>query len=149
MALQAVAEDSGDYLALLPGFLCFGLSLALVYAPMSTAAMAAMPRSKAGIASGVLAMTRVLAGAVLLAMSGAVFQAALPEPSHGHVAESGYADAVARAFIPGIADPRHRHGAHVAARARPGRARRAAGGARRTTSTTAASTSRDLWGRAG
>jgi MFS family permease len=102
VALQAVAEDSDDYLALLPGFLCFGVSLALVYAPMSIAAMAAMPRSKAGIASGVLAMTRVLAGAVLLAMSGAVFQAALPEPSHGHVAESGYADAVARALIPGI-----------------------------------------------
>ncbi len=103
VALQAVAQDSGDYLALLPGFLCFGLSLALVYAPMSTAAMAAMPGSKAGIASGVLAMTRVLAGAVLLAMSGAVFQAALPDPSHGHVGESGYADAVARALIPGIA----------------------------------------------
>ena len=103
VALQALAQDSGDYLDLLPGFLCFGLSLALVYAPMSTAAMAAMPGSKAGIASGVLAMTRVLAGAVLLAMSGAVFQAALPDPSHGHVGESGYADAVARALIPGIA----------------------------------------------
>ena len=86
--------------ALLPGFLCFGVSLALVYAPMSTAAMAAMPAAKAGIASGVLAMNRVLAGAVLLAMSGAVFQAALPDPSHGHVAESGYADAVARALDP-------------------------------------------------
>ena len=85
-----------------PGFACFGISLALVYAPMSTAAMAAMPRRRAGIASGVLAMTRVLAGAVLLAVSGAVFQAALPTQPTGQAAETGFADAVARAFVPGI-----------------------------------------------
>ena len=56
--------------ALLPGYLFFGVALALVYAPMSTAAMAAMPAAKAGIASGVLAMDRVLAGTLLLAVSG-------------------------------------------------------------------------------
>ncbi len=44
---------------------------------MSTAAMAAMPREKVGIASGVLAMDRVLAGAVALAATGAVFHALL------------------------------------------------------------------------
>ncbi len=43
---------------------------------MSTAAMAAMPGEKVGIASGVLAMDRVLAGAVALAATGAVFHAA-------------------------------------------------------------------------
>ena len=42
---------------------------------MSTAAMAAMPAEKVGIASGVLAMDRVLAGAVALAATGAVFHA--------------------------------------------------------------------------
>lgn len=51
-----------------------GIALGLVYAPMSTAAMAAMPREKSGIVSGVLAMNRVLAGAVALAVTGAVFQ---------------------------------------------------------------------------
>ena len=65
---------------------------------MSTAAMAAMPRAKSGIASGVLAMTRVLAGAVLLAVGGAVFQARLPSPE----TESGFAEAVASAFVPGV-----------------------------------------------
>ena len=74
LALMALAQDSGSFGALLPGYLLFGISLALVYAPMSTAAMAAMPAAKAGIASGVLAMDRVLAGTVLLAISGAVFQ---------------------------------------------------------------------------
>lgn len=80
LAAQALAADDAEYLDLLPGFLCFGIALALVYAPMSIAAMAAMPRSKAGIASGVLAMVRVLAGALLLAVSSAIFQAALPDP---------------------------------------------------------------------
>jgi hypothetical protein len=42
---------------------------------MSTAAMAAMPREKVGIASGVLAMDRVMAGTIALAVTGAVFHA--------------------------------------------------------------------------
>ena len=62
---------------LLAGYLLFGIALGLVYAPMSTAAMAAMPGEKVGIASGVLAMDRVLAGAVALAATGAVFHALL------------------------------------------------------------------------
>jgi EmrB/QacA subfamily drug resistance transporter len=75
LVLIAVRQDSSDIAGLLPGYLCFGIALALVYAPMSTAAMAAMPPEKAGIASGVLAMDRVFAGALILAISGAVFQA--------------------------------------------------------------------------
>jgi EmrB/QacA subfamily drug resistance transporter len=69
------------YGLLLVGYLLFGVALGLVYAPMSTAAMAAMPREKVGIASGVLAMDRVLAGAVALAATGAVFHALL---GNGH-----------------------------------------------------------------
>ena len=59
---------------LLPGFLLFGIALGLVYAPMSTAAMAAMPHAKAGIAAGVLAMNRMVAGAFVLAGMGALFE---------------------------------------------------------------------------
>ena len=102
IVLQAIAQSDGSYTALIPGFACFGISLALVYAPMSTAAMAAMPGSKCGVASGVLAMTRVLAGAVLLAVSGAIFQADVPSRIHGAGGEVGFADAIARAFIPSI-----------------------------------------------
>jgi MFS family permease len=72
---------------LLIGYLLFGVALGLVYAPMSTAAMAAMPGEKVGIAAGVLAMDRVLAGAVALAGSGAIFHSLLD--SHG------FADSVA------------------------------------------------------
>jgi EmrB/QacA subfamily drug resistance transporter len=70
-------EAGSSFALVLSGYLLFGIALGFVYAPMSTAAMAAMPGEKAGIASGVLAMVRVLAGAVALAASGAVFHALL------------------------------------------------------------------------
>lgn len=74
-------EASSPYGVLLAGYLLFGVALGLVYAPMSTAAMAAMPGEKVGIAAGVLAMDRVLAGAVALAATGAVFHALLGDHS--------------------------------------------------------------------
>jgi DHA2 family methylenomycin A resistance protein-like MFS transporter len=80
-------DASSPYGVLLVGYLLFGIALGFVYAPMSTAAMAAMPARKVGIAAGVLAMDRLVAGAVALAASGAVFHALLG----GH----GFADAVA------------------------------------------------------
>ena len=76
LVLTRIEADS-PYGLLLVGYLLFGIALGLVYAPMSTAAMAAMPREKVGIASGVLAMDRVLAGAVALAATGAAFHALL------------------------------------------------------------------------
>ncbi len=74
--LTQVAAGS-SYALLLAGYLPFGVALGLVYAPMSTAAMAAMPPEKVGIASGVLAMDRVLAGTVALAATGALTHALL------------------------------------------------------------------------
>jgi hypothetical protein len=74
LLLTRVGADS-PFALILAGYLVFGIALGLVYAPMSTAAMAAMPGEKVGIASGVLAMDRVLAGAVSLAATGAVFHA--------------------------------------------------------------------------
>ncbi len=89
LVLTRIEADS-PYSLLLVGYLLFGIALGLVYAPMSTAAMAAMPGEKVGIASGVLAMDRVLAGAVALAATGAVFHALLGD-SHsfaGAIADS-------------------------------------------------------------
>ena len=73
-SLTQIGADS-SYALLLAGYLLFGIALGLVYAPMSTAAMAAMPAEKVGIASGVLAMDRVMAGSLALAATGAVFHA--------------------------------------------------------------------------
>jgi EmrB/QacA subfamily drug resistance transporter len=88
LVLTRVEADS-PYGLLLAGYLLFGIALGLVYAPMSTAAMAAMPGEKVGIASGVLAMDRVLAGAVALAATGAVFHALLGD---GHSFAAAIAD---------------------------------------------------------
>jgi EmrB/QacA subfamily drug resistance transporter len=88
LVLTRIEADS-PYLLLLVGYLLFGVALGLVYAPMSTAAMAAMPGEKVGIASGVLAMDRVLAGAVALAATGAVFHALL---GGGHSFATAVAD---------------------------------------------------------
>ncbi|TMK40285.1 MAG: MFS transporter [Actinobacteria bacterium] len=74
LAIQTQLGPRADYLALMVSFTLFGVAIGVVYAPMSSAAMAAMPRQKAGIASGVLAMNRVLAGALGLAVTGALFQ---------------------------------------------------------------------------
>jgi EmrB/QacA subfamily drug resistance transporter len=74
-------DASSSYRLLLAGYLPFGVALGLVYAPMSTAAMAAMPAEKVGIASGVLAMDRVMAGTIALAVTGAVFHALLGDTS--------------------------------------------------------------------
>ena len=88
LIVLAQVDSGSDYALLFPGYLLFGLSLGFVYAPMSTAAMAAMPPAKAGIAAGVLGMNRVLAGAITLAAAGAVFQAVLDDDLHAAEADS-------------------------------------------------------------
>jgi MFS family permease len=94
VVLAQVGASSG-YGLLFPGYLLFGIALGLVYAPMSTAAMTAMPREKAGIAAAVLGMNRVLAGAVTLAAAGAVFQVVLDDDRHAGYAEpSAFASAL-------------------------------------------------------
>ncbi len=68
-------DPHSSYALLLGGYVLFGIAIGLVYAPMSTAAMAAMPAEKVGIASGVLAMDRIVAGSLALAATGAAFHA--------------------------------------------------------------------------
>ena len=131
---------STSYALILAGYLLFGIALGLVYAPMSTAAMAAMPAEKVGIASGVLAMDRVLAGAVALAAAGAVFHALLGD------GESFAAAVAGSTWV--VAPLRPRRRPHLGLRPRRRTARPRPRGRRRarprrsssTTATTAAST---------
>jgi hypothetical protein len=53
-----------------------GGGMALVMSPMSTAAMNAVADVKAGIASGILSMNRMIGGTLGVAVIGAVFQGA-------------------------------------------------------------------------
>jgi EmrB/QacA subfamily drug resistance transporter len=87
LVVLAQVDTASGYGLLFPGYLLFGIALGCVYAPMSTAAMTAMPQAKAGIAAGVLAMNRVMAGAIALAAAGAVFQAVLDDDLHAGRAE--------------------------------------------------------------
>lgn len=81
-------DATTSYAFILLGYLLFGIALGFVYAPMSTAAMAAMPKEKVGIAAGVLSMVRLLAGTIALAGTGAIFHSLL---GSGH----GFAGSVA------------------------------------------------------
>jgi MFS family permease len=93
--LTRIGPDS-SYADLLPGFGLFGIALGFVYAPMSTAAMGAMPREKVGIAAGVLAMNRVLAGAMALAIVGSIFQSLRTDAiAEGESRDSAFAHALA------------------------------------------------------
>jgi EmrB/QacA subfamily drug resistance transporter len=60
------------YLLLLPGFVLMGVGMGLVMSPMSTAAMNAVDRTKAGAASGVLSMSRMVGGTFGVAVMGAL-----------------------------------------------------------------------------
>jgi EmrB/QacA subfamily drug resistance transporter len=65
------------YSGLLVPFVLMGVGIALVMSPMSTAAMNAVSVQKAGVASGVLQMSRMVGGTVGVAATGAIFQSQL------------------------------------------------------------------------
>jgi len=65
----------GDtFSAILPGFIVLGAGIGLTMSPMSTAAMNAVSKTKAGVASGVLSMFRMIGGTFGVAALGALFQ---------------------------------------------------------------------------
>jgi EmrB/QacA subfamily drug resistance transporter len=66
-----VTVHSG-YLRLLPGFVLMGIGMGLVMSPMTTAAMNAVDRTKAGAASGVLSMSRMVGSTFGVAVMGAI-----------------------------------------------------------------------------
>jgi EmrB/QacA subfamily drug resistance transporter len=73
-SFSGIAVDSG-YLDLLPGFVLLGIGIAMTMSPMTSAAMNAVPVQKAGVASGVLSMFRMVGGSLGVAVTGAIFQA--------------------------------------------------------------------------
>ena len=54
-----------------------GIGIALTMSPMTSAAMNAVAVQKAGIASGVLSMFRMVGGSLGVAVTGAIFQGAV------------------------------------------------------------------------
>ena len=69
---QSHLTVSSAYGALLPGFVLMGIGMAFVMSPMSTAAMNAVEQTKAGVASGILSMSRMVGGTFGVAVLGAM-----------------------------------------------------------------------------
>ena len=72
--LQTRIDVDSGYGVLLPAFILLGVGMALVMSPMSTAAMNAVSPDKAGVASGILSMSRMVGGTFGVAAIGALFQ---------------------------------------------------------------------------
>ena len=70
--IQSHITIHSGYGLLLPGFILMGAGMGLVMSPMSTAAMNAVDRSKAGAASGVLSMSRMVGSTFGVAVMGAI-----------------------------------------------------------------------------
>jgi EmrB/QacA subfamily drug resistance transporter len=69
---QSHLTVSSSYSTLLPGFVLMGIGMAFVMSPMSTAAMNAVDQAKAGVASGILSMSRMVGGTFGVAVLGAM-----------------------------------------------------------------------------
>ncbi len=69
---QSRLTVASGYGALLPGFMLMGIGMAFVMSPMSTAAMNAVEQAKAGVASGILSMNRMVGGTFGVAVLGAM-----------------------------------------------------------------------------
>jgi len=93
-SFTGIAVNS-TYLDLLPGFMLLGIGIALTMSPMTSAAMNAVAVEKAGIASGVLSMFRMVGGSLGVAVTGAIFQAA---------AGSSFETATPQHFVDGLSD---------------------------------------------
>jgi EmrB/QacA subfamily drug resistance transporter len=72
--IQTHISATSGYGLLLPAFMIMGLGIGLTMSPMSTAAMNAVAAEKAGAASGVLSMSRMVGGTFGIAVLGALFQ---------------------------------------------------------------------------
>jgi EmrB/QacA subfamily drug resistance transporter len=81
--LQSQLDTGSGYGALLVPFAIMGLGMGLTMSPMSTAAMNSVSPDKAGVASGILSMSRMVGGTFGVASIGALFQSL----SRGRLAE--------------------------------------------------------------
>jgi EmrB/QacA subfamily drug resistance transporter len=96
-SFTGIAVDS-SYPDLLPGFMLLGIGIAMTMSPMTSAAMNAVPVEKAGIASGVLSMFRMIGGSLGVAITGAIFQGAVGTANFADAAPQDFVDALSKAM---------------------------------------------------
>lgn len=81
LAWQSRVEVDTSYAFLVGPFILLGIGMGFTMSPMSTAAMNAVDRTKAGVASGTLSMTRMVGGTFGVAALGALFTEAESKPA--------------------------------------------------------------------
>jgi EmrB/QacA subfamily drug resistance transporter len=74
LGLESRITDTSGYLTLLPAFLVGGVGMGMTMSPMTAAVMGSVERTKAGAASGVLSMMRMIGGVFGVATLTALFQ---------------------------------------------------------------------------
>jgi MFS family permease len=97
-SFTGIAVDS-TYLDLLPGFMLLGIGIALTMSPMTSAAMNAVSVEKAGVASGVLSMFRMLGGSLGVAVTGAIFQGAVGTANFAGASPQDFVDGLSQAMM--------------------------------------------------
>jgi MFS family permease len=69
---QSHLSVGSGFAFLAPGFVLMGVGMGLIMSPMSAAAMNAVDRTKAGVAGGILSMSRMIGGTLGIAVLGAL-----------------------------------------------------------------------------
>ena len=87
------------YELLLAAFMIMGVGIGLTMSPMSTAAMNAVETTKAGVASGILSMSRMVGGTFGVAAIGALFQAITRHDIDSKLAGLGIGDAQRESLV--------------------------------------------------
>ena len=90
---QSFLTMGTGYGFLVGGFVVMGVGIALVMSPMSTAAMNAVDMTKAGVASGILSMSRMVGGTLGIAVLGTFIA--------GTVTPTAYVDALGNGMLLG------------------------------------------------
>ena len=85
---QSYLSVGSGYAFLAPSFVLMGVGMGLIMTPMSTAAMNAVDRTKAGVAGGILSMSRMIGGTLGVA----VLAAFIGNPSDPHQFVASLAD---------------------------------------------------------
>jgi EmrB/QacA subfamily drug resistance transporter len=74
LLLESRISDTSGFSTLLPAFIVGGLGMGMTMSPMTAVVMSSVDRTKAGAASGVLSMTRMIGGVFGVASLTAIFE---------------------------------------------------------------------------
>jgi EmrB/QacA subfamily drug resistance transporter len=115
---QSRLTATSGYGDLVGGFVLMGIGMGFVMSPMSTAAMNAVEATKAGVASGILSMSRMVGGTFGVAVLGALMATLgrnkidqllpnLPPAARGRLADSLGAAGYGKAIPPRVVQASH------------------------------------------